>query len=168
MDDDHLKTLCAAAFEQQVAARNGYDQLLKSDLQEFARKAAREVDEVFEALRALPDDVHEIPWIGGTYPPHAPLEKLAPLKQRIVRARCCQHLFEFEAPRWAHPLPLRVKDCRALYNQPKRRLMPVGRYGELLRAMEWHYQRAPLFTDYYAEYCAPPPPQEPPWALAKR
>jgi hypothetical protein len=127
-----------------------YDRLLKNSMQEFERKVEREVDELFEAARALPDGACEVPWIGGTYFPHAPREELAPLKQRVVRARCAQHWFEFEAPRWAQPLPLRLKDCRALYNQPNRRLMPVGKYGEVLRAMDWHYERASPFEVFYS------------------
>jgi|SRR5262249_25899891 len=148
----HVKELCVAAFGQRP--REDYSQLLKKSLLEFRRKVEHEVDEVFEALCALADDVYEIPWIGGTYPPRAPREKLVPLKQRVVRARCAQCWFEFEAPRWAQPLPLRLKDCQALYNQPNRRLRPVGEYGELLRALGWHLERARPFE----VFCEPPAP----------
>lgn|SRR5262245_43711138 len=135
---------------------NDYDRLLKTSLQEFEHKVTREVNELFEAAHALPDEICEIPFIGGTYSPHAPQEQLTPLKQRVVRARCCQHWFTFEAPLWAQPLPLRLKDCRALYNQPNRRLMPVGEYGEMLRSMGWHFERALPF-EVFCQSQAPPP-----------
>ena len=155
MHSDDVKKLCATAFEQLL--REDYNRLLKSALQEFRRKVEAEVDEVFEALRASPDDVCEIPWIGGTYPPHTPCEKLVPLKQRVVRARCAQHWFGFEVGQWAQPLPLRQKDCVALYNQPNRRLAPVGQYGQILRMMDWHFHRVQRFEDFCAELSAPPP-----------
>jgi len=65
-----------------------YDRLLKISMAEFARKVEREVDELFEAARALPDETCEIPYIGGTYPPHTPREQLAPSarRSRAVRA----------------------------------------------------------------------------------
>jgi hypothetical protein len=135
-----------------------YDRLLKISMAEFERKVTREVEELFEAARALPDEVCEIPFIGGTYSPHALREELVPLKQRVIRALCCQHWFEFEAPRWAQPLPLRQKDCWALYNLPNCRRTPVGQYSEALRSLGWHYRRAPPFEVFYSQLQAPPDP----------
>jgi len=155
MTDDDLKSRFEDAFKKRVL--DDYDRLLKISMQEFKRKVEPEVDEVFEAARALPGDVCEIPWIGGTYRPHAPAEELVPLKQRVVRARCARHWFEWEAPRWAQPLPLRVKDYRALYGQPHRpRFAPVAHYAESLRGLDWYYQRAYPFEDFCAQLVAPP------------
>jgi hypothetical protein len=149
---EHVAVAVANAFERRP--REDYNWLLKKSLLEFKRKVELEVDEVFEALHTFADETCEIPWIGGTYPPCTPQEQLVPLKQRVVRARCAQFWFEFEAPRWAQPLPLRLKDCQALYNQPNHRLRPVGEYGELLRALGWHLERAKPFE----VFCEPPAP----------
>src|SRR5262249_35642169 len=78
-------------------------------------------------------------------------------RQRVVRARCAQHWFEWEAPRWAQPLPPRPKDYEALYNQPNRRLTPVARYAESLRGMGWHLEHATPFEDFCSQLLAPPP-----------
>ena len=134
-----------------------YNRLLKISMQEFKRKIEREVDELFEAARALPDEIYEAPFTGDRYRPRAPAEKLVSLKQRVVRARCAQHWFEWEAPKWAQPLPLRLEDCWALNNQPNRRLRPVSSYAQMLRSMGWHLEHAPRFEVFCSRLRAPPP-----------
>jgi hypothetical protein len=73
-----------------------------------------------------------------------------------MRALCAQKWFEYEAPLWAQPLPLRLEDCQALFNQPNRRLFPVGRYGIMLRGMDWDYRRAPPFEVHTSYQLSPP------------
>ena len=89
---------------------SNYDRLLKTAMVEFERAVVPQVEHEFEALRALPDAVAQIPWLDGKFNPHAPPEEHAELKQRVIRALRCRHQFEFDAPLWAWPLPLCEKE----------------------------------------------------------
>ena len=142
-----------------------YDRLLETCVREFQRVIERVVEREFEAARVLPDDVVEVPWIGGwphgppgTYNPHAPRDELAALKQRVIRALCAQRWFEEEAPKWAQPLPLRFDECVALFNGPnagKRRPGLVGEYGQYLGWMGWKLQHAQRFEEFCAYKISP-------------
>ena len=129
-----------------------YDRLLEASMRAFESAV---VDQVEREFAALPDGVCETPWIDKEF---FPIGRVA-LKQLVIRARCCQHWFGFEAPRWAPPLPLKLDDCHALFNGVHRgnqRSMLVGRYGIVLRGMAWDYKRALPFEVFCAQVLAPP------------
>ena len=94
--------------------------------------------QVFAALRA--GEEVEIPVIGGALPPpeYRTAEYFDELQATGVRALCTRKWHEFEAPRWAQPLPLTEDDCIALYNLPEPpwgRNWLVAEYGRHLRAL---------------------------------
>jgi hypothetical protein len=128
-----------------------YDRLLKTAMREFKREVEveQQVERAFERALQLGE---EIPWIGDAFPPP---EYRGGLKERVIRALCARRWFEFEAPKWAQPLPLKLNDCHRLFNQPNRRLVPVGKYGIRLRGMGWDLQRAPPFEVFCAEVLMP-------------
>lgn len=129
-----------------------YDRLLQAAMAEFERAI---VDQVEAEFAALPNDICETPWIDEEF---FPLGRVA-LKQLVIKALCARRWFEFEAPRWAEPLPLKRNDCHALYNGVHRgnqRSMLVGRYGVMLRGMHWDCQRAPPFEVFCAQVLSPP------------
>jgi hypothetical protein len=90
------------------------DRLLDISEKEFERCVKRLVAQKFEALRALPADVAEVPWIGGKFDPHEPWEQHA---DRVIKALHARRWFEGEAPPWGQPLPLSEKDCYMLINE---------------------------------------------------
>jgi hypothetical protein len=106
----------------------------------------REFARAFKALQA--GEACEIPIIGDPFPPPQYRDGL---KERAAWALRARKWFEFEAPLWAQPLPLKRDDCHALFNQPNRRLRPVGQYGIALRSMGWEYKRAIPFERYCAQ-----------------
>jgi hypothetical protein len=83
-----------------------YDRLLETAMREFARGAESQVERAFERALQLGE---EIPWIGDAFPPPQYRDDL---KQVVIRALCARKWFEFEAPRWAQPLPLKLDDCQ--------------------------------------------------------
>jgi hypothetical protein len=132
----------------------------------FERMIERMVEREFNNLRALPDAVCEVPFIGGPpfdhygqFNPHLPPEQHADLRQRVLRALRARRWFEFEAPPWAQPLPLKLEDCYALFNDPPHRgkIRPalVGEYGICLRGMDWRLEYAPPFEEFCAEQLSP-------------
>jgi hypothetical protein len=137
-------------------AMSDYDRLLETAMREFERKVVSLVEQKFElvAKRMQSGEECEIPIIGGKFPPP---EYRIDQKQRVMRALRAQKWFEYEAPLWAQPLPLRLEDCFALFNQPNRRLCPVGKYGILLREMDWNYRLAKPFEVFTAYELSPPP-----------
>jgi hypothetical protein len=116
-----------------------YDRVLETVLREYQREIATPVEREFARLRELPDGVGKLPWIGGEYYREQHAEQM----QRVTAALGAKCWFEYEASLWAQPLPLKLEDCHKLFNQPNRRLWPVGRYGIELRGMGWDYRRAP-------------------------
>jgi hypothetical protein len=171
MDDDFTR-LCGSEVENYyvehvleqwargLGPRPDYAQLLEGYMSEYKRAIEPQVERLFEALRALPDEVAEVPFIGGSYHPHAPREEHVGWIYEVTDALCCRRWFAFEAPRWAQPLPLREKDCIALFNLPwpTQRLIHVGNYGMALRALGWRYWNA----QPWERFCAPPPPEPEP------
>jgi hypothetical protein len=135
-----------------------YDRLLETAMREFERKVVslveREFERVCEAMQR--GEECEIPVIGGEF---LPPDYRAGLQERVMRALCARRWFEFEAPLWAQPLPLRNEDCIACFNPPHptygRRWL-VGEYGVCLRSMDWHYERATPF-EKFCQHLAPPP-----------
>src|SRR5262245_7147450 len=116
---------------------------------EFARALSRHVLREFEAKRALPDDVAEIPYIGGTYRPHAPLEKHAALRARVGQPLFARQWHEYDAPPWAQPLPLSIKECQPLFNSTEYRLQVLARYAMQLRLTDWDIRHAKPFAHFY-------------------
>src|SRR4051812_42599345 len=71
---------------------NNYDRLLKSSMLAFERLIENDVQREFNLL---PDGACETPWIDEEF---FSVGRVA-LKQLVIKARCCQRWFEFEAPR---------------------------------------------------------------------
>jgi hypothetical protein len=146
-----------------------YDRLLQTAMREFESGIIRLVEREFEALRALPDDVAAIPFIGEMpytneqFNPHAPAEELAALKALVAQALRAQKWFEFEAPAWAQPLPLRFEECvqlNRLYGDGvgpdwTRRFGLISRYAQDLRSLRWRYERMLPFEQYCAQVLNP-------------
>jgi hypothetical protein len=131
---------------------NDYDRLLKSSMLAFERAI---VDQVEHEFSLLPPGACETPWLDEEF---FSVGRVA-LKQLVIKALCARRWFEFEAPRWAPPLPLKRNDCVALYNGVHRgnqRSMLVGQYGTKLRSMHWDYERAPAFENFCAQVLSPP------------
>ena len=80
------------------------DRLKETCEREFECGVERMVKRVFEARRGLPDELYEIPWIGGTYRPRAPRTSHADLMRNVCRALCAQKWFEHTAPSRPQPL----------------------------------------------------------------
>lgn len=137
------------------------DKLLDIAADEFERVVKQIVEREFEALRTLPDETAELPWIGGKYF-HDQHDNQ---QQRVVRALCARRWFEAEAPPWAQPLPLSEKDCFALINEgghggghrPRLR----GEYGLRLRSGGWNLKYATPFEMFCAQKLMPLPPNDP-------
>jgi hypothetical protein len=139
-----------------------YDRLLQTAMKEFEAGVVRLVEREFEKLRALPDNVAAIPFIGGMpytneqFDPHAPPEELAELKALVAQALRARKWFEFEAPAWAQPLPLTYEDCIRGFNirgagpDWSRRFDLISRYSKDLRAFRWQYQRVLPFEEFCA------------------
>jgi hypothetical protein len=74
-----------------------------------------------------------------------------------VRAIAARKWFEFEAPRWAQPLPLSEDDCTACFNGPERwgRRFLTGKYGLRLRDALWHRENVPPFEVFCADTMRP-------------
>jgi hypothetical protein len=127
-----------------------YDRLLKSSMLAFERQIESEVEREFSLL---PDGVCETPWIDEDF---FYVGRVA-LQQLVIRARLAQKWFEFEAPRWAPPLPLKRADCEALLNGVHRgnqRSMLVSLYGTRLMGSAWDYQRAMPFEVFCSQVLA--------------
>jgi len=77
----------------------------------FVRLARRQVERAFEGL---PDDVTELPLIGG-----APFCHLArpEQKQVVVAALVATRWAETELPPWMLPLLLKPEDCVAMFQR---------------------------------------------------
>jgi hypothetical protein len=146
------------AHIKKTIAMADYDRALKTSLREFESIAEHGTEMLLEAARALPDEVCEIPIIGGTYNPHAPWEELVAVAQRMVRAQCAQLWFWFEAPLWAQPLLLREKDCIRVLNQPNQRLQPVISYSRQLISYDYHIDRIESFEHHLAQHPRRLPP----------
>ena len=80
------------------------DRLKETCEREFECGVERMVKRVFEARGGLPDELYEIPWIGGTYRPRAPRTSHADLMRNVCRALCAQKWFEHTAPSRPQPL----------------------------------------------------------------
>jgi hypothetical protein len=134
-----------------------YARLLEVSMCEFERGVEQQVKRAFEAARALPGDVAQVPFIGGEYDPHAPREQHSNLIRKVCRALCCQKWFEFEAPKWAQPLPLSAEDCYGRWQGPNRgsqRHYLVGQYGLRLRGTGWERRNVPPFEVHCAQMLA--------------
>src|SRR5262245_19303128 len=134
---------------------------LETCLREFKSEVEQTVERnfarVLEALQAG-EDV-KIPVIDDEFlpPERRTQEYFSKLEQLVVRALVAKKWFEFEAPRWAQPLPLSEDDCIALINQPNRRLYAVARYGRYLRALRWHLERVEPFEIFSSHELAAGP-----------
>jgi hypothetical protein len=115
----------------------------------YERKVASLVEPKLIARLDMMQPGDEIPIIGGMFADYERLAKEEPhikfptgqeyradLQGRIMRAMAARKWFEFEAPRWAQPLPLSEDDCTACFNEPGERwgrwvntayIMPAGR-----------------------------------------
>jgi hypothetical protein len=139
------------------AYKSDYDRLLATVMREFEREVEQMVAgkyaQVFAALRA--GEEVEIPVIGGALPPpeYRTPEYYDELQAEIIQALRSQKWFTFEAPAWAQPLPLRREDCEALGDTPDRwgRDWLRGEYGQHLRSLSWHYERAIPFEKFCAQ-----------------
>jgi hypothetical protein len=135
-----------------------YDRVLQNALREFEALIAGKVEAEFEARRKLPAQTCEVPWIGGTYSPHAPAEQHAGLIQLVLRALCARRWFELEAGQWAQPLPLSEDECSArlhAFDEPPRYRL-VAHYGVHLRGIRWDFARAVPFEQFMAPWFVPP------------
>jgi hypothetical protein len=139
-----------------------YNRLLQTAMREFEKEVVQQVEAEFArvlAKGAQPDE--EIPFIGGEFPPPQYRDGL---KERVMRALLAQKWFEFEAPRWAWPLPIREEDSLARRNAEERWQNPrqdhryriVADYAESLRGLGWHYERILPF-EIYCAHCLRPP-----------
>jgi hypothetical protein len=125
-----------------------YEHLLQSALREFEAKVGNLVEAEFERAHAAMREGGscEVPIIGGDWAQGDEDE----LQQHAMQALKCRKWFEFEAPLWCQPLPLTENACVALFNQPNRRLNPIGRYGRMLRGLRWRYETAMRFELFMA------------------
>jgi hypothetical protein len=142
---------------------NDYDRLLKTCLAEFEALIASKVEAEFAARRKLSAETCEVPFIGGTYSPHAPAEQHAGLIRLVVRALCARKWFELEAGQWAQPLPLSEDEAEARLNtfgEHHRRCEMVAHYAAHLRGISWDYQRAVSFEQFAAAWFVPAPEEQ--------
>src|SRR4051794_13178346 len=124
---------------------DSYERLLEVSMREFERQIVRQVELAFAGL---PDEVCSLPYIDGKYDPRAPAAKHVEQKQRVIRALCCRHRFEFDSPRRCWPLPL-CEDERVEYNRTgDHQLGITANYGMTLQGLDWHYERAPSFFTF--------------------
>jgi hypothetical protein len=124
--------------------------MLQKCMQEFEAVVEQQVELEFERAYAAMKrgEKVEIPIIGEAFPP--PEYRRNDLKARVRQALCCLEWFRLTGPEWAQPLPITREDCIWCYNQPNKRLYPVGRYGIVLRDHGWDYMRAPPFEQFIA------------------
>jgi hypothetical protein len=126
------------------------DQLMEVCRREFERQVAQ----AFEIARNQPIVSCEIPIIGSLrayeYSPHAPWQQTYVLERFAVKALLAQKWFEDEAPKWAQPLPLTEEDCVALLQTRDRRPNLRGKYGQLLRELQWELTYVTLFEVFCA------------------
>jgi hypothetical protein len=134
------------------------DKLTAISEQEFEAGVRRLVEQEFAAVqgrwvKTLPDDLAEAPFTGDEFDPHDAVS-VSSHKQRAVRALIAQRWFEDEVPRsWGLSLPLRMKDCQALFNgrhQGQRRSGLVGEYAIHLRGAGWNLQ----YVEPFEVFCA--------------
>src|SRR6516164_1917658 len=89
--------------------KSDYDRILATAMGEFERvvesQVEREFARAFKALQA--GEACEIPIIGDPFPPPQYRDGL---KERAAWALRARKWFEFEAPLWAQPLPLKRDD----------------------------------------------------------
>jgi hypothetical protein len=130
---------------------DSYERLLEVSMREFERSVVSQVELAFAAL---PNKVCPLPFIDGTFNPHA-CEEHADQKQRVIRALCCRQRFEFEASKRCQPLPLCEKERVLFNNSNDRQLWVTANYAMTLQSMDWRYERAPSFFDFIMQ-SAPP------------
>jgi hypothetical protein len=125
-------------------------------LREAEAEIVQLVEREFATLPAAASlDTQILPWIG----PWPYTSTRAEHKALVVRALLAKCWFEFEAPRWAQPLPLTEKACVALLNGPDgdhhRRTVVVD-YARQLRGLHWKYWNESPFEVFCARSLSPP------------
>lgn len=131
---------------------NSYEQMLETALRELEHLVVDQVEREFEAL---PDNADELPLIGGE--PFCYFDR-ATQKKAAVAALLAKQWFEYEAPKWAQPLPLTAEACYARFNGPHQRDLRarlVGEYGLRLREARWDLQLAPKFEVFCSQILSP-------------
>jgi hypothetical protein len=125
---------------------------------EFALGVKRMVEREFAALKDLPGDSVEAPFIGDEFDPHDE-EAFDFWLQMATRALLARRWWEKEGPPWAQPLPLKRKECVALRNKYRtkhdfRRANLIASYAEDLKARWYRVENAIPFELFCARTLA--------------
>jgi hypothetical protein len=135
---------------------SSYDRILKTAMREVEHEIVAQVERAFEGL---PDDVRELPIIGGW--PFPDWER-AEQKQTAIAALRAKCWFKLEAPLWAQPLLLKAEECYPLLdnhpNSKNYRALLRGSYGLYLRHKWWDLAHAQPFEIFCADKMASPAP----------